>query len=113
LVDRGSTIVLIVSSGPGQERVPPLVGLTEGQARNQLDEKGFGVEVSYQELPPGDPSDGTVLEQSIQQGELVDKGTTIQIVVGRATVAETTTTTPTTTTAPPTTVPTTTAPPGS
>ena len=42
LVDKGSTVTLIVSSGPGQERVPPLVGLTEGQARNLLDDRGFG-----------------------------------------------------------------------
>ena len=54
LVDKGSTVTLIVSSGPGQERVPPLVGLTEGQARNLLDDRGFGIEVTYRELPPGD-----------------------------------------------------------
>jgi beta-lactam-binding protein with PASTA domain len=98
LVDRGSTVVLIVSSGPGQERVPPLIGLTEGQARNQLSDKGFGVTVTYRELPPGDARDGTVLEQSIPTGQEVDKGTTIDLVVGQSRVAETTTTTSTTTT---------------
>ncbi len=98
LVDRGSTVTLIVSSGPGQERLPPLVGLTEGQARNLLDDRGFGIEVSYRELPPGDSRDGTVLEQSIPTGQSVDKGTVVVIVVGQATVAETTTTTSTTTT---------------
>jgi beta-lactam-binding protein with PASTA domain/predicted Ser/Thr protein kinase len=109
LVERGSTIELVVSSGPGQVRVPPLVGLTEGQARNSLDEQGLAVEVSYQELAPGAPEDGTVLEQSIPPTEEVDKGTTVSIVVGQARVAETTTTTTTTTTTiPPTT---TTAPP--
>jgi eukaryotic-like serine/threonine-protein kinase len=99
LVDRGSTVVLIVSSGPGQERVPPLIGLTEGQARNQLADRGFAVgEVAYRDLEPGNPSDGTVLEQSIAGGQLVERGATINLVVGRATVAITTTTTSTTST---------------
>mgnify|MGYP003425073396 FL=1 len=39
-----------------------------------------------------------MLEQSIPAAELVDKGTVIDLVVGRATVAQTTTTTSTTTT---------------
>ncbi|MFW2335192.1 PASTA domain-containing protein, partial [Ilumatobacter sp.] len=110
LVERGSTVELIVSSGPGQVRVPPLVGLTEGQARNSLDEEGLGADVSYQELEPGAPEDGTVLEQSIPPTQEVDKGTVISLVVGQARIAETTTTTSTTTTT--TTVPpTTTTPP--
>ncbi len=98
LVDRGSTVILFVSSGPGQKIVPTLVGVDEGTARNLLDELGFKVSVQFKELPPGDPKDGTVLEQSIATGQLVDKGTTITIVVGQARVAETTTTTTTTTT---------------
>ena len=97
LVARGSTVTLIVSSGPGQVRVPPLVGLTEGQARNLLDEAGLGIDVGYQVLDPGDPRDGTVLEQSVPSNRDVDKGTRISIVVGQAIVAETTTTTTTTT----------------
>ncbi len=110
LVDRGTTVVLVVSSGPGQAPVPPLVGLTEGQARNLLNDRGFTVgEIRYQDLEPGSPSDGTVLEQSIPTGQLVNKGTTVNLVVGRATVAITTTTT--TTTVPPTTAPTPTVPP--
>jgi serine/threonine-protein kinase len=112
LVNKGSTVTLIVSSGPGQERVPPLVGLTEGQARNLLDDRGFGIEVTYRELPPGDSRDGTVLEQSVPTSQLVNKGTVITVVVGQSRVAETTTTTSTTTTTttlPPTVPPT--APP--
>ena len=107
LVNKGTTVTLIVSSGPGQERVPPLVGLTEGQSRNLLDDRGFGVDVTYRELPPGDPRDGTVLEQSVPTSQLVDKGTVIVVVVGQARVAETTTTTSTTTTTTTTVAPTT------
>ncbi len=114
LVARGSTVQLIVSSGPGKVRVPPLVGLTEGQARNLLDEAGLGINVSYKTLAAGDPRDGTVLEQSVPSNQEVDKGTVITVVVGQALVAQTTTTTTTTTTtvapttAPPTTAATTT-----
>ncbi len=98
LVDRGSTVELIVSSGPGQVRVPPLVGLSEGQARNLLADDGLGIEPQYRELEPGDPNDGTVLEQSIPPNQEVDKGTVVGVVIGQARVAETTTTTSTTTT---------------
>jgi serine/threonine-protein kinase len=107
LVARGSAVELVVSSGPGQVRVPPLVGLSEGQARNLLSEAGLGVGgPTYKELAPGDSRDGTVLEQSVRQGTEVDKGTSISIVVGQAVIAQTTTsttTTTTTTTIPPTT----------
>ncbi len=110
-VDRGSTVVLIVSSGPGQERVPPLVGLTEGQAFNLLTERGFKLDVTYKELAPGDARDGTVLEQSIAPSTLTDKGTVIAVVVGQARVAQTTTTTSTTTTTTTTLAPEPTVPP--
>jgi len=114
LVTRGSTVTLIVSSGPGQVRMPALVGLTEGQARNLLDESGLGIDVGYQILEPGDPRDGTVIEQSVASGQEVDKGTRISIVVGQAVVAATTTTTTTTTTTvPPTTTTTTSTTPTS
>ncbi len=52
LVARGSTVQLIVSSGPGLVRVPALVGLTEGQARNLLDEVGLGISVGYRNSRP-------------------------------------------------------------
>ena len=35
------------------------------QIGNLLDEVGLGISVGYQELAPGDPKDGTVLEQSV------------------------------------------------
>src|SRR5690606_7904581 len=82
LVERGSTVVLVVSSGPGQVLVPPLVGSTEGQALNTLAQERLVADVRYRELTPGDARDGTVIEQSIPGGQLVDVGTTVSIVVG-------------------------------
>jgi beta-lactam-binding protein with PASTA domain len=110
-ITRGQTVTLVVSSGPGQSEVPPLIGQSEASARNALNAKDLGVAVSYVEVPPGDPRDGTVTEQSPLAGESVDKGTVVNIVVAQATAAVTTTLPPTTTTVPPTTVPPTTAPP--
>jgi eukaryotic-like serine/threonine-protein kinase len=104
-VDRGSTVVLIVSSGPGQVTVPPLRGLTEGQARNQLAQVQLQPSVTYQELPPGDANDGLVVSQNPDSPARVDRGTVVSFVVGQARAPETTTTPPptTTTTLPPTT----------
>jgi eukaryotic-like serine/threonine-protein kinase len=105
-VPRGSTVTLIVSSGPGQVTVPPLRGLTEGQARNQLAAQELAANVSYQELAPGDPNDGRVISQDIGAGTAVDRGTVVNLVVGRATAPATTPTTTTTTTVPATAPPT-------
>jgi serine/threonine-protein kinase len=108
LVARGSTVVLTISSGPGQVRVPPLVGQSEAAARNQLDELGLSIDVAYQELQPGDSRDGTVLSQSVDPGAEVDRGSSVAVIVGQSRVAETTTTTTSTTTTTTTTVPATT-----
>jgi beta-lactam-binding protein with PASTA domain len=91
-------VTLIVSSGPGQVTVPPLRGVTEGQARNQLAAQELGVNVTYQELSPGDPNDGRVISQDVPGGSQVDRGTVVNLVVGRATAPATTTSTSTTTT---------------
>jgi serine/threonine-protein kinase len=110
LVPKGSEVTLVVSSGPGQETVPPLRGLTEGQARNSLTSKSLVPNVTYTDLAPGDPNDGLVISQSIPAGTLVNRGSTVGMVVGRAT-APVTTLPPTTTTTTTTVAPTTVAPP--
>lgn len=78
---------LLIEHGGGEERdaVPSLIGLTEGDARTRLAETGFGVDVSYRVLSPGDPADGTVIEQSLAAGAEARLGTAISILVGRAT----------------------------
>ena len=105
LVARGTAVTLVVSSGPGQVTVPPVVGTTEAQARNQLATNGLQVSVEYQELQPGDPNDGLVISQSVTAGEAVDRNTTVALLVGRATAPATTTTSTTTTTTTTTTLP--------
>ncbi|MGZ4679285.1 MAG: Stk1 family PASTA domain-containing Ser/Thr kinase [Ilumatobacteraceae bacterium] len=108
-IAKGSKINVIVSAGPAKVRVPPVEGLTEAAARNQLTTKGLLANVVYQTLATGSPQDGIVISQSIPSTEMVLPGTTIRLQVGKAAPAPTTTTT--TTTIPPTTTSTTLPPP--
>ena len=103
LVDVGASVQIVVSSGAPGIEVPDVVGGTENEARNLLAQ--FDVNISIDELGPGDPNDGRVLSQSISPGQRAPAGTTIDLVVGQAadppppTQAPTTTTTTTTTVA--------------
>ena len=99
----GSKISLIVSGGPAKVKVPPVEGLTEAAARNQLALKGLVANVVTVPVATGSNQDGIVISQSIPGGTEVDPGTTIRLQVGKAAPAPTTTVPPTTTTIPPTT----------
>ena len=101
---KGSPINVIVSAGPARVRVPPVEGLTEAAARNQLTQRGLVANVVLVTVATGSPQDGIVISQSIPSTETVLPGTTIRLQVGKAAV-------PPTTTVPPTTIPPTTAPP--
>ena len=111
LVEMGSDILILVSSGPEDVRVPVVVGRTEAQARNTITEIGLIPDVQYQDGAFGPNEDGRVISQSLPVGSTVPPGTTMTIVVARNTAPPSTTTPPTTTTTtvPPTTT-TTTAP---
>ncbi len=123
LVAKASPVTLYVSSGQAPVKVPPVEGLSEAQARASITGKGLTVDVTYQNVPAGDPKDGKVITQSIASGTDVAPGTLVKLKVGKApaattTIATTTTTPPTTATpttatptSPPTTAPTTTNPP--
>ena len=108
----GGAITLIVSSGPEQVVVDPLVGNTEAVARTRLTQKGLVVgAVTYINVVAGDANDGRVISQSVPPGTKVDPGSTVSLQVGRAVEPATTPpTTPPPTTPPPTTPPTTPAP---
>ncbi|WP_151523783.1 Stk1 family PASTA domain-containing Ser/Thr kinase [Serinicoccus kebangsaanensis] len=70
-------IVLTVSSG--QVEVPDLVGRDQNAAVLLLDGRTLQWEVETRRTTEADP--GTVLEQSVEAGDLVDQGTTIELVV--------------------------------
>ncbi len=106
LVDRGSTITLIVSSGPEQVIVPDLIGMTETEAIAALQSAGLRGSSSFVEIPFDDPNDGRVLDQEPEPDLLADRDSVVSFVIGRApspTTTPTTTTTTTITPAPPTT----------
>jgi len=116
LVAKASAVTLYVSTGPDKVRVPPLVGTTEAQARQKLEQLGLLPDVKSQSVPFGDPNDGRVISQNPSQGVEVLPGATVKLVVAKALPEPTTvpaTTTPPTVapTTPPTTPPTTTVAP--
>ena len=108
LVPRGGEVTITVSDGPEPITVPPVKGLTEGRARNQLTNSGLTVQVNYVEVRPGSVDDGRVKEQDVAEGSLVPPGTLVTLTVGRST--ELATTLPPPTVPPPTAAPTTVAP---
>jgi serine/threonine-protein kinase len=81
-LDRGSTVTLVVSSGPQQVTVPDETGKTLGDARNDLENAGFKVSVTRQESTTAPP--GTVLSQDPVGGGQADKGSTVTLTVAKA-----------------------------
>ena len=80
----GQTVTLYVSSGPSikDTEVPGLLGLSEEKAIKKLEDANLLYEITDVETEE-DPAD-TVIYQSIQQGEMVPEGTTINLQVARA-----------------------------
>ncbi len=110
LVEKGSDVLIIVSSGPEDVRVPVVVGRTEAQAINTLTEIGLVPVRTYQDGNFGAAEDGRVISQSLPVGSKVPPGTEVTIVVARNTTPATTIPPTTTTTIAPTTTTTTIAP---
>ncbi|MEX0621277.1 MAG: PASTA domain-containing protein, partial [Solirubrobacterales bacterium] len=79
-VQRGSEITLVVSSGPGQVAVPPVVGQTRSAAEQQLSARGL--ESSITEETSDRPA-GEVISQSPDAGTKVDSGSTVALVVSK------------------------------
>ncbi len=90
LVPKGSAVTIVVSTGPEPVTVAPVIGQTEGRARNTLTEDGLVVRVIYQEVNAGSPDDGRVIAQSLPAGSLADPGTEITITVARSLQVQTT-----------------------
>lgn len=75
---RGSTINLILSSGPCHVTMPDVVSLKEAQARDTLLRSGLNVSVQYQ---ASTQPKGTVLAQTPAAGTSVDVGSAVSITV--------------------------------
>ena len=79
----GETVKVYVSSGNGKEQVvvPYVIGKTESAAKTELENVKLKIEVIYEEDKT--KTDGTVLKQSVEVGNVVDEGTTIRITVNK------------------------------
>lgn len=84
LVEKSSTVTLVVSDGPQNVVVPNLVGMTEQEARAAVAASEFRIGVNVRDLQAGDPSDGLVVEQTVAAGSNAPTGTRIGVVIGRA-----------------------------
>ncbi|MDP1818517.1 MAG: Stk1 family PASTA domain-containing Ser/Thr kinase [Acidimicrobiales bacterium] len=83
----GSTVTLIVSSGPDTAAVPDVVDQTETSAISELEEAGFDVVVQDQEVL--DPARyDRVLDQNPNGGTDQAPGSVVTIVVGREVVVD-------------------------
>jgi serine/threonine-protein kinase len=98
---KGSTVTIIVSSGPPtQPTVPNVVGDPQANAVSALEAAGFSVKT--QTVTVADPSqDGVVQRQEPAAGSQQPTGTTVTILVGKFVVTTTTGILPTTTTTAP------------
>jgi serine/threonine protein kinase/beta-lactam-binding protein with PASTA domain len=81
LADKGSTVRLAVSKGPKTKAVPAVEGLARDAAASALEDAGFQVEVTEQEVD--DPNlENLVLSQDPPAGTQAKPGSTVTIVVG-------------------------------
>ena len=79
----GSTVELVVSSGPPRVRVPGVVGQPAADAAAALADAGLQVRRSL--VPVEDPAqDGVVIDQRPAAGEEAPEGAPVRIFVGRA-----------------------------
>ena len=77
-VEPGSTVTLVISTGPEQVQVPQVQGLTEDNARAQL--QGFNVQVTTQQT--FNPQQDTIVaSQNPAPGTQVEPGSTVNLVV--------------------------------
>ena len=79
-VEVGSTVTLVVSSGPEQVTVPDVTGQDIEDARAQLERLGLDVDVSREENADAEP--GTVTSQDPSSGR-VDEGSTVSLIVAK------------------------------
>ncbi len=98
-VPKDSPIVILVSSGIGDQVVPGLVGLTQDEANTKIQEAGFLVGNSgSKDVLLGGPEDGKVVSQDPPANAKVAKKSKVTVTIGRGVAPATTTTIAATTT---------------
>ena len=85
-IKTGSTITVNVSKGLGDGSVPNVVGMMEGDLSEFLNGTGFELGAVTQQA--SEKPEGTVLKQTPEAGEEVEKGTKIDVVVSDGSKAQ-------------------------
>jgi eukaryotic-like serine/threonine-protein kinase len=80
--EKGSTVILLLSTGVEQVEVPDVTGQQFDEASQTLANRGFKVARRDQVTDNEDP--GTVLKQSPGANQSIDKGSTITLAVAKA-----------------------------
>ncbi|MCW2830944.1 MAG: pknB [Aeromicrobium sp.] len=84
MVDEGSTITLIVSSGPEQVEVPSLGGYTYDEAKTALEERGLKATKQFRD---SEVARNEVINTNPPAGSMVDVGTSVKLIVSRGQVS--------------------------
>lgn len=79
-VAEGETVVLKVSTGPEDVKIPDLKGMSEAQARQELEKVGLNAGSNIEENSP-DKDKGTVLKTEPKKGSTVKAGSTVDLVL--------------------------------
>jgi serine/threonine-protein kinase len=76
--EKGSTVAITVSLGPGTVRVPKVNGLSVAEAKRALQDKGFETEVETR--TSSSVPDGKVIGSNPSQGSRIAPGSTVELI---------------------------------
>ena len=79
----GGTVNLVISKGPDLVVVPKLVGLTEAEAKKELEKAGLKAGQAKKRTTTG-TTPGIILEQSVAAGKKLDRGSAVDYFVAAA-----------------------------
>ncbi|MFH9199134.1 Stk1 family PASTA domain-containing Ser/Thr kinase [Streptomyces anulatus] len=82
LMDKDGTVTVVVSAGAPKIEIPNVLEKSEDGAREELEKKGFTVNVTTEE---SEKTEGTVIEQDPKGGEKAEEGAEITITVAMQT----------------------------
>lgn len=80
--DPGSAVVLVVSSGPAEISVPDVIGMTNQQARDRLEQAGLKAGAVTWHTVPNRPA-GLVIEQRPAPGTLSPRDGRVDLILSR------------------------------
>jgi serine/threonine-protein kinase len=78
-IDKGETVTVTLSSGPSEVEIPNVVGKSDDEAQQELEDAGF--EVKRETDDSSDQPVGTVLDQTPNGGTSAKPGTEVTLVV--------------------------------